>query len=806
MQTGGTIRSDSLYVRRPADDELPEALAAGEFCWVLAPRQIGKSSLMVRAIDRLRSEERRCVTLDLLIIGSQTSEESFYFGLLDEIASQLELGTDLETFWQKRSRSSPAGRWSRFFRQVLLEREKGQIVIFIDEVDAVLDLPFAADDFFDSIRGVYNRREVDQAFRRLTFCLLGVTAPSEVIRDRRRTPFNVGRVIRLEDFTPSEARALLPALADLSPDPEALLAAILEWTSGHPYMTQRICRALSEKVEGAGSAGERVRSVAEELFFGAPSDANLRSAQNELLRAGSAIPEMLALYERLLTGSDVKVDALDAVQRALILTGMVASRVVGGKALLRVRNRIYAATFDLEWAKQQAEAVAGGSAPEPEGETIPPPQPPGTDETDYWYVSRPGAEKRAAEFLSRHGSPVVLVGPERVGKSYFLNYLLETHWQPDEAKVQINIASLDAGAKTSLENMLLGIAFELVDQLGLGEDSVGKAWKSRRPAALKLTKFFERVVWPVVNGRLFLAIDHADVILDTGFASDLFGVFRRWSELGGRGGPWDRLRIILALSTEPALLETSIHSSPFNLTEPIRLGDFTVEQVREMAARHGLDWTAGDVRRLMNLVGGQPYLVRKVFYEAAVGGSTAGELLADPASLFGDHLRSMSLKVDADPALREAVDRVLEGEVGEVDIDASRRLRSLGLLEGERGSYHLRYRLYEQFFRDRSESSGEAGEPPAVEAGADFDPLTLAFRLVFGGFASPDLLLSLDPGRVAEAVREVPGDGKRPQAAAEVEANLERDQPGIAPNRLWLEWMRATRGESLEQVRRRLTV
>ncbi len=53
--TGGTLRRDAAcYVARQADSQVYESLTRGEFCYLLTARQMGKSSLMVRAAARLR--------------------------------------------------------------------------------------------------------------------------------------------------------------------------------------------------------------------------------------------------------------------------------------------------------------------------------------------------------------------------------------------------------------------------------------------------------------------------------------------------------------------------------------------------------------------------------------------------------------------------------------------------------------------------------------------------------------------------------------------------------------------------------
>lgn len=348
---GGTVQAGGgIYLPRPADDELLKHCLAGNFSYVLTARQMGKSSLMVRTAERLNAEGIETAIIDLTRLGTTLAAEQWYLGLIDELVEQLDLDVDYRRWWNENAHLGATQRLSRILREVVLESVAGKLVIFIDEIDTTLSLPFS-DDFFAAIRACYNARSTDPAYKNLAFVLLGVATPGDLIHDPQRTPFNIGERIDLTDFSLDEALPLAKGFALPEDEAHQVLAWVLDWTSGHPYLTQRLCRALTEADRNTWDAAS-VATVVAETFFGERSkqDGNLQFVRDMLTRRA---PERYALtimktLRDVRRGKQIEDDEQAIPKMHLKLAGIVQRE---GDHLV-LRNKIYAKVFDKGWLKE----------------------------------------------------------------------------------------------------------------------------------------------------------------------------------------------------------------------------------------------------------------------------------------------------------------------------------------------------------------------------------------------------------------------------------------------------------------------
>ncbi|MGK7957106.1 MAG: AAA-like domain-containing protein [Crocosphaera sp.] len=363
-QVGGSLRINvPSYVVRHGDTQLYQALLKGEFSYVLNTRQMGKSSLRVRVKNRLQQEGYRCACLDLTSIGSETTTPiQWYKGVIWELWRGFNLigKVNLKAWWNEQAEFSPIQRLDHFIQDILLQSISSQpIVIFIDEIDSVLGLPFAVDDFWALIRFCYNQRAENEEYNRLTFAFFGVATPSELIQAKDRTPFNIGTAIELRGFQPHEIQPLIEGLKGSFSYPQDILEEILYWTGGQPFLTQKLCQMVLRETPTSLTPQtvpqwiERVvRSQIIDHWETQDEPQHLRTIRDRLLRNEANTGRILGYYLEILQQKPITLDN-SLEQRELLLSGVVEKR--GSR--LRIRNPIYEMVFNRDWANEQLDRL-----------------------------------------------------------------------------------------------------------------------------------------------------------------------------------------------------------------------------------------------------------------------------------------------------------------------------------------------------------------------------------------------------------------------------------------------------------------
>jgi hypothetical protein len=334
-------------------------------------------------------------------------------------------------------------------------------------------------------------------------------------------------------------------------------------------------------------------------------------------------------------------------------------------------------------------------------------QPPKARYTRSFYIARPEAEATALNRLHHAGQPLVVWAPERHGKTWFLEHICqELIDQTTPYLLRLNLDRLSTDAYGSLDSFVQEIASHLTAQFAVLPDArrdlmtaTLRVWRLTEQVEHRLDAIIEKIFLQRTPGLLYLALDRLDAVKDSVFQDTFFGIIRGWLDRKGEA-PWGRLRLLMATSMAPAWMAKLPASSPFVVGPPLIIEDFTLEQLTQLCRLHDLPWDEGQLRSLMNLIGGHPYLTRMAMYTAVAKGYTVEQLVSPErpgVQVFDGFLETCRLRLIAQPGLWPTAERVLRGRtLTALDRLVLPRLERLGIVKmhGEMG--RVRYPLYQR--------------------------------------------------------------------------------------------------------------
>ena len=192
-----------FYIERDTDRKAIEAicLPSGVTITIKGPRQMGKSSLLIRIMEDGCGQGMRTAFLDFQMIEKSSMQDPniFFRQFCSQLAWEFELEDHTDEVWK-----APLGQVQKTTtyvqRHILKAFPDTQVLLAMDEVERMFASP-SRSDFFSMLRSWHNRRAQGGDWIHLNMALVTSTEPYQLISDLNQSPFNVGTVVELVILT-----------------------------------------------------------------------------------------------------------------------------------------------------------------------------------------------------------------------------------------------------------------------------------------------------------------------------------------------------------------------------------------------------------------------------------------------------------------------------------------------------------------------------------------------------------------------------------------------------------------------------
>ncbi len=232
---GDIVRSTSpLYVARPEVEEqcLDEIVQPGALVRIKGPRQMGKTTLMMRLLEHAGQHGARTVAINLQMADRKIlgDLDRFLRWLCAVVARRLDLPTrQIDDGWD--DVFGAKDNCSGYFEDHLLADEP--LVLALDHVDRLFEFPAIVEEFFALLRAWHEFGKSQEPWPNLRLILVYATE-MYVPMNINRSPFNVGLTAALSEWDAETVHVLAgKQVAGIERRQVDRLMALL---GGHPHL------------------------------------------------------------------------------------------------------------------------------------------------------------------------------------------------------------------------------------------------------------------------------------------------------------------------------------------------------------------------------------------------------------------------------------------------------------------------------------------------------------------------------------------------------------------------------------------
>ena len=234
---GQVALNSPLYIERPPIEQrcYETVMRPGSPIRIKAPKQMGKTSLMSRILDRASEKGFQIATVDFQIIDKAvlTDLDRFLKWFCAYVGRQLKLENKIEDYWDPIFGSKV--NCYDYFEKNILAKTDTPLALGLDEVDRIFEYRDIAEDFLGLLRSWHEEAKRNQTWQKLRL-ILTYSTEMYIPLDINQSPFNVGLPVELPEFDRRQVQDLAERhRLNLSGD---RIEQLMDMVGGHPYLVR----------------------------------------------------------------------------------------------------------------------------------------------------------------------------------------------------------------------------------------------------------------------------------------------------------------------------------------------------------------------------------------------------------------------------------------------------------------------------------------------------------------------------------------------------------------------------------------